>query len=405
VISTAPEHALLLEVSRCAPSVEALTDALQSDLDWTSIVELALHHRITPNLLAALESVPIELVPEQILVALQTYCEVMRAKGDAIQRELFALLDALSVRGVVAVPFKGAVLGEFLRCSNGDRAPGDIDLLARPQDVSSVRDVLVSRGYRDAGQGARAKPLARVARDLYERCQCEYQYVRDTDDIVVEPHWGLSQWPLALDADYEGMLDRAHPVQMFGRTVFTLGDEDLLVALCIHGTKHKWHRLSWIRDVAGLLETSPGMDLHRVLAEARSRGYERVVLMSLAVAREFAGAQLPTRTATRVARDRTLVSLLDDIRCRIFDPAAPEPRNDRVDTFRIRMRERSSDRMKYVIRTLFSPRRHHLELCALPPGFGWGYFAIKVGMDYAALPIWNAVKHRRSSRHQVAIES
>jgi hypothetical protein len=56
------------------------------------------------------------------------------------------------------------------------------------------------------------------------------------------------------------------------------------------------------------------------------------------------------------------------------------------------MRERWRDRLRYVGRTLISPRRHHLELVALPRHLRWGYFVVKLGLDFAVTPAWKAFK-------------
>jgi hypothetical protein len=73
-------------------------------------------------------------------------------------------------------------------------------------------------------------------------------------------------------------------------------------------------------------------------------------------------------------------------------------RNDRVDRFRFRMRERWTDRLRYVSRTWLSPTRRHIELVALPDRLRWAYFPLAWAVDYAALPVWRIVRplaHRR----------
>jgi Uncharacterised nucleotidyltransferase len=233
---------------------------------------------------------------------------------------------------------------------------------------------------------------------MYERFQCEYQFARERDDMVVEPHWELSQRPLAIDVDYAGMLDRAQVVTLCGRTVLSLAPEDLLVALCVHGSKHHWGRLAWVRDIAGVLHAFGEIDLERVLARARAGGYERLMLLSLAVANRYAATTLPAAVFRRIEEERPLVILLGEIDRRLFGPAVSEPRNDRIDRFRLQLRERWSDRARYVIRTVFSPRRHHLEVVHLPRSLCWGYYPLKLGIDYAADPLWMLFKKAKFAR-------
>ena len=45
--------------------------------------------------------------------------------------------------------------------------------------------------------------------------------------------------------------------------------EDLLLALCIHGSKHLWERLAWIADIAGLIESQPSLNWNELVNRAR----------------------------------------------------------------------------------------------------------------------------------------
>lgn len=373
------------------PTSQPIDTILRAEPDWTRVVEMALHHRVAPSLLAVLDTADRRLIPVDLLAALRAHCETQRAMSQAIIDELWALLGVLGDQGIKAIPFKGPLLGELLFGDFRWRSPGDIDLLVRRGDVAAVRAVLEARGYVDAGRGHRAQPLTTAQREIYERFQCEYQFIRHVDEMVVEPHWELSQRALAIEVGYEGMLGRARPATARGRSFLALAPEDLLVALCVHGAKHQWQRLAWIRDVAGLLAAYPDLDLGRILHEADERGYRRLMLLSLAVARDYGGAVLPTSIARQVESDTNLVSLLDDIGRQTLDPDAPEPRNDKIEPFRVRLRERAADRLKYRLRTVFTPRRQHLEVVRLPVGLTWGYYLIKIGIDYAAAPAWRAL--------------
>ena len=203
------------------------------------------------------------------------------------------MLNALAERSIVAVPFKGPLLAEMVFGDFSLRSPGDLDLLVRRHDVEAVCDVLESRGYRDAGRGPGSFRLNPTQRRMYERLHCEYQFVRLSDDMVVEPHWAFSQRALAIDLDCEGMYARAQPTVLAGRSVQSLTPSDLLLTLAIHGSKHHWERLSWIRDLAALLNRFRELDLATCLADARRAGCGRVLLLSLWLAHQGAGADLP----------------------------------------------------------------------------------------------------------------
>ncbi len=380
------------------PAAGVIDAALAAPLDWTRVVELALAHRLAPPLLATLETADPTLVPAEILDALRIHCQHLRARSEAVTAELFALLDALAAREVAVIPFKGPLLGELLFGAAETRSPGDLDLLVRHHDVARVREVLEERGYVDADQVPGAPMLTAVQRRMYERYQCEYLFIRAHDEMAVEPHWDLSQRTLAMDVDYAGMLDRARPARLGGRTVLVLAPDDLLVALCVHGAKHQWERLAWIRDVAGVLAKWPDLDLEAAARRLRARGCERLFLLSLEVARQCAGATLPAAIGTAIARDSTIGQLSEEVWNGLLQPGGPEPRNDRVDPFRFRLRERWSDRLRYAALTWLTPRRRHLEVVALPLRLAWAYYPVKAGIDFAYLPMVRLIRLATSQK-------
>jgi len=310
----------------------------------------------------------------------------------ALLEEQGRILDQLEERGVKVVPFKGGLLSERLFGEIGFRAPGDIDLLVRYSDLPETLSVLERRGYVDAQRPHDAPALTVSQRLLYERHQCEYVYVRLEDDIVVEPHWALSQRPLAIDNDYLAMIERAQPRLYGERTIWELTPGDLLLALCIHGGKHAWGKLAWIRDVGAALRTCPDIDFGALLRDASAGGYERLLLAGIGLAVDCCKAEVPDELSVRIARDRTLLAVKREIFCSLFSLDRSEPRNDRVELIRIRLRERIIDRLRYVVRTVVAPRRNHLEAVRLPGWMNWGYYLVKLGLDYLVIPAWRVLK-------------
>lgn len=360
-------------------------------LDWTRVVELALRHRLTPPLLALLESIGNPAPPLDLLQALREHDLVLRQQQADLLRELFALLDALTARQIRAVPFKGPLLGELLFGEAALRAPGDLDILVGLADVDGTLEVLESRGFVDAARLAGAAALTPTQHLMYRKVQCEYLYIRERDGLVVEPHWALCQAPLAVDVDYAGMLARAVPATLGGRTVSTLAPGDLLVALCIHGAKHRWMRLAWIRDIAALLRRWPSLDLPGLLEQARSRGYQRVLLLGLAVAHDITGSILPASIVRRFESEPHLARLRLEVRAGLFGPVDEDSRNDGIEPFRFWMRERPIDRARYVLRTWLTPARPHLQAVDLPHSLRFGYYGVKIGIDFALMPVWRGL--------------
>lgn len=388
---TTPESALVRLATSVRPDTSALEQILDGQLDWTQVVQATLRHRLVPGLLHLLEMAE-HRCPPDILTALRHHHQQAASVSDMLASRLADLVDALAARGVTVVPFKGPALASRLFGHHAARCPGDLDLLARRDDVSTICEVLEKNGFVDAARAPGAPELTTSQHRIYRLVQCEHLYVRESDGTIVEPHWALSQRALAVDVDYAAMLDRAHPCVVHGRAMLALAPADLLLALCVHGAKHHWERLAWVRDVAALLHGEPAVDLEGCLDEAGRAGCRRIVLLGLSLARTCAGATLPPAIVEAIAADKMVAELEAEVLDHLFSESWVLPANDRVSPFRLRMRERWLDRVRYVTRTWLLPRREHIEMVALPASLAWGYVPLKVGVDYVARPIWHVLK-------------
>ncbi len=207
----------------------------------------------------------------------------------------------------------------------------------------------------------------------YRHAQAEYVYLRPRDGMVVEPHWTLAPRPLAVDLDLPGIWRRARRFPLAGREVPGMALEDLVLALCIHGSKHEWTELRWICDIAELVARQPGVDWAAALARAETQGCARMLRPGLALAERVLGEPLPAAARTATLADATALALAAHVEARLFDVDYDAPSVFRVSRFRLRMRERARDRVACLARTLATPQGGERALrgapaARLPPG-------------------------------------
>jgi hypothetical protein len=227
---------------------------------------MALAHGMSPFLARALDQVSTG-VPREIQEALRDHLENNRARNRKLARVLVEILDALGDQGVMAIPFKGPVLGTVAHGDFPLRRAGDLDILVRGDDVSTACRTLDASGFREFTRYQTGRPLSAAERAVHRRHQCEYAFIRESDGVVVEPHWGIAPAAVSVTLDYPALWARARPEPMFGRQILSLAPEDLLVLPSIHGSKHEWAEIRWICDLAGLIERDARIDLDTVPPE------------------------------------------------------------------------------------------------------------------------------------------
>jgi hypothetical protein len=96
---------------------------------------------------------------------------------------------------------------------------------------------------------------------------------------------------------------RAVEVDLGGRAIRTFAPEDALIFLSVHAAKDFWQKLVWVADIAELIQSDPRMNWPAVMQRARELGAQRMLHVSLALARDLFDAKLPMEVAATVQAD------------------------------------------------------------------------------------------------------
>ena len=81
---------------------------------------------------------------------------------------------------------------------------------------------------------------------------------------------------------------RSVRVELPQASIATLCKEDLFLALCCHGTVHRWERLKWLLDLAEFLRNSGTMNWSRIEETTRNRPLTRAsATLAVLLAREL----------------------------------------------------------------------------------------------------------------------
>ncbi|MBV9851365.1 MAG: nucleotidyltransferase family protein [Armatimonadetes bacterium] len=305
---------------------------------WDSLLSLARRQSVAPLLYHRLRGPSAPQPPPPVLSKLRLLSHVNAARNQQLMDELDTLLTLFRSHGIAAIPYKGPVLAATVYGDLTLRACGDLDILLRPTDILRAGDLLRTVGYQPEHQFRDAREEAE-----HLRADCEYNFRRASDAMLVELHWHFRPRFFPLPLDMDGLWDRARTVQIGSVTVLTLAPEDLLLVLCVHGAKHCWERLGWICDVAALLRALPDLDGRALAAQAKGLGCERVLWLGLALAQDLLGIAPPD--SLRSDTSPVVSALAAQVRRQFFEgPGRPLDRS----LFHLRVRDRMQDRLPYV---------------------------------------------------------
>lgn len=253
------------------PTDNRFSEPLQSVSlpDWPSLLACARRHRVIPLLARRIFAMQANsgadfALPADIAEGLQ------REARSATISELAMLGEIRRLKalfGGMDIPFllvKGLALSQ--RCFGGPgwRVNNDIDVLIRPEDMPRAHAMLCASQY-DRVQPAGELSDEEVAADLKRRK--DWVYVKRQDRIILELHHRLFD-NARLCAP--GVMDRAERLILFDQVeIATLGSEDELPYLALHGAMHAWSRLKWLIDFAILLRERSSGEIDAMLRQAQ----------------------------------------------------------------------------------------------------------------------------------------
>jgi hypothetical protein len=371
-LDTPPEMRVIFCIAHArlsASDIEYLTTLLQNNLNWTFLIDAVVKHGLWPLLNRHLKQISTDIVRMDVREALREAAVDYEAAMLKRVRDLHRLLDGFHEAGLDPIPYKGPVLAERLYGHYALRLYGDLDFLVQPEEVGKVYTYLAARGFHTV------TPIPPGWQSWYEKNCHEHAFSDLESDLFVELHWGAWQRFLGMPVDVRSFWKHRETVNLEGRTVQSLGMEELLFLLSLHGTKHQWNRLSWLADVTEILRATPELDWVRVWSLAEESGTERFLSIGLWLAHHLLNAPLPPEVLQRVQVDRQVVRLAGKIGRSLCSGVMHESTEIEHLRFIYRTLPRFRDRLRFLWGVAVEPCRDDWRLCLLPPSLK-GLYAI-----------------------------
>lgn len=358
-----------------------------SDIDWTGLVETALRHQQASLLYKKLCQAGLAEIPDDIKGAFEFYVENTRARNQQLQDSLLAVIGALNSVGIRPMPIKGPLLAERLHEDIGSRLFRDIDLLIRDEDVDKALSVVLEMGYE------RHHQMSDTGFRETRRYGGQYILFHRQSGIAIEPHWRLTPSTLAIELDYPGIWQNATATAWNEVDILVPSPEDEFLFLCVHGAKEHWPSLKPIVDLAYFVHQNAAMDWSVALRRADELGCGRIARVGIELLARTELVDLPAVLNAQLGHDRVAVRLAEEALTRSAVCGAEEVDIYSVQWYQFRQRERWGDRLRYLSRTLLTPRAKHYEWLPLPSSLRALYPGVKLLHDYVFLPV-NRFVHR-----------
>jgi hypothetical protein len=339
------ENRLIVCLARQNPPKNEVESLLAEEIDWKYVLQTAEEHRVIPLLFQNLKSDFAAAIPQSVLIALQKRQQENAKLNFGRTAQLIKLIGELRKIGVPVLAYKGMALAAVAYNDVTLRQFTDVDLLIRKQDFPKVKEAFARINCRPAWSLTAQQEKA-VLKYYYE-----YPFFYGEDNTLIEVHWEFVESFFAFDFDVNELWKRAQIIRLYGKPILTLSAEDSLIILCAHGSKHYWRRLSWICDVARLVENCEinwSLALHR----AAETGSLRMIYLGLSLASDLLNAPLPAKIVQTISADFKVKTLAGNLKSRHFDKETEPKKWLEMAGIHLKMRERTRDKIKYSSRLL-----------------------------------------------------
>lgn len=343
---------LLLCLCRTPPSPESKDQAqslLKQGIDWDTFLTLADLHALMSFVGWRFREIGFEAVPDTVREQFRTRVFVSTARQMLLSTDLTQVLELFRSKQIEALAFKGPVLTVALYGDVSLREYSDLDLLVQPADVPRVKPLLEGMEYRTEvdTEHPETAPVTRFNKELL--------FERD-EGRAIDLHWGLKADLFSSPLELGSVWERSASVALNGTPIPTLCPDDLFLYLCFHGGKHLWSRLSWLVDLARLVEVKKSLDWEWIHSQASTRGCERMVLLAEHLSGTLLGAHIPAERLERARRDEAVRSLAREVERRLPAVGDAKPGVKVGGQFLTQLLERRSDRLRYMIGVTLAPQ-------------------------------------------------
>ena len=368
------ENELLLLCARTNASEESagrIRTLAAGELSWDYLFLLAQRHAVLPLLHRQLNANAGELLPLDFRKKLGAKFRENATRNILLAGELMRIVKLFETNGISTLAYKGPALAVSAYGDISLRRFIDLDIIVRKGEVRRACELLCTLGFRLTGD------MSQSHEKILLRTQHNMAFTRDGGKLIVEIHWEVAPQHFADVPIGERVWERAVTVVLNGGDVKSLSPEDLLLALCVHGTKHLWERLAWICDVAELVNSQPELDWLYILRQAQDSHVERMLHLGLRLASGLLAAPLPENVRRQTLADEAVARLYLTVVARLFDDSEYEPAGllESI-TFNLRARRRLHEKLQYL-RFIFKPTDGDLTALPLPASLTFVYYLLR----------------------------
>jgi len=379
--SLSPELRFLINcctIDQREEDLKAIRSYLNAErLDLNALIGLANQHGILPLVYKTIKNISQgddtrsslnaeRLTLNAFLSKLKTQYMIIAQRNMLMSAELIRIIELLEKNSIEALAFKGPALSQMAYGDITLRQYVDLDVLVKKEDIYKIDTLLKDRGYQ------RVLEITPAQEEVYVKNAHDLGLYHPKSGVHFEMHWSLMNEDYPMQIDLDAIWEHPQIVKINGKEIKTFPTEDLLLYLCIHGSKHLWERIEWIKDIDLLIQTQE-IDWEKVSEKAKNRGFETMVYLGLSLTAQLFNTPLPQSVTQHISKYKVLGELSDFVLKSWQHPQSTFQQTAAM----LKLFPGIRKKLIYLNTILIKPSLNEYWAVDLPKGFYWGYYFIR----------------------------
>ncbi len=360
-----PEIELLLCCLRTPtlPQTEGrVTQLLQAALNWDVLLALAQWHRVTPLFYWHIkQGGGWEKLGDEVRSHLSQQFQQNLQNNFLLTTILLKIMGQFQAQDIRAIPFKGVILAAQVYGNLGLRQVSDIDILVEKSEVAIAQKLLQEAGFFPA------QVLTPPQQVLRLKSNYEDVWLHPESQTPLDLHWNLLPPFFPCRISVADLLSRSQPYTIGKSCLPSLDPVDLLLVLCVNGSKDGWLELQRLCDVFYCLQKYPHLDGGELLQRATSYDCLRMVLLGLSLTQLLFHQPLPVGIKEAIECDRMIPTLTQTIYQRFLTPTPPQLSLLERAYFPLQLQPGWLKKLMYCAKLVLPINERDLESIHLPP--------------------------------------
>ncbi len=360
------------------PQRNRLNKLLQSDLDWNRFLRLAQTHKVIPQVYLNFQEKVIVAIPDEVTskLSLGYYSNIMATSR--LVAELIRLAGVFKARNIPVLVLKGPVTGMLAYNSLNTRQFVDLDLVIRPDQLSTVYQILAESGYEPHFE------LGPRFLQKYTQVHYELTFRHSLQSLSVDVHWAILPAHFSFSPLAEVIWSNSYSLDLGINSleVQTLSREDLLLYLCAHAAKDNWSSLGAICDIAGLLRNQLDLDWERIEAQVGQLGSRRMFQLGLVLAYALFNVPLPARIVAVLPQQ---LDLAGKVLSQFYQPPTNTFQEFITRNLYLKSMDKIMDRLHFWVDEVLTPTPYEWARVELPQKLSFLYYPLRLwhfGLKY-----------------------